>query len=136
MPPLEHKDFHDPAVLWAYVRTGRDGDPLVSDAVQIMTRWEDGQIEIPNPDGSYLTVDATIATNRNIPLNSIIWEGEKRLDGTFLSFQDGTEYPSTGPTREIYEVVTRMRGEDIRGRIQRFEFGLRRYKDTLPRIVG
>lgn len=134
MPPLEHKDFHDPAVYWEYVRAGRDGEPVIAVPVQLMTRWEEGQIEIPNPDGTLLKLDVTIATNRNLRLNSIIWEGKTKPDGTFLSF-DGVSYPSTGPTTELYEVVTRIRAEDMRGRIHRYEFGLRRYKDTLPRIV-
>jgi hypothetical protein len=132
MPPLEYMDLNDPAVVWGYVRSSREGEPLVLAPIQLMTRWEEGQIEIPNPDGSFLTLDATIATDRNIKLNSIVWEGQVLSDQTFVSF-DGITYPSSGPTTDLYEIVTRVRAEDLKGRYPRYEFGLRRYKDIVPK---
>lgn len=133
MPPLEQMDLHDPAVLWGYIRTDRNGEPVVAQPVQIMTRWEEGQLEIPRPGDTVLTVDAVIATNRNLALNSIIWEGQLLPDGTYLSYDD-VAYPSTGPTKYIYEIVHRVRAKDVKARYRRYEFGLRRYKDRLPTV--
>lgn len=133
MPPVERMDMKDRAVLWGYIRSGRDGEPLIDRPVEILCRWEEGQIEIPNPDGSFLTVDIVLATKQDFPLNSILWEGQLVYDDTFLS-PDGTTYPASGPTLKLYEAVTRTRAKDIKGRGLRYEFGLRRYKDKLPTV--
>lgn len=129
MPPLERKDLTDKAVLWEVSRYDGDGFPLVLAPVEISVRWEEAQVEMLDPEGQLVKVDVVAATTLNIPNGSMLWEG---------SLEDlETQYGSgLTPTRDIYELVTRNRGKDLKGRITRYEFGLRRYKDTLPSVVG
>lgn len=120
MPPLEYLDLEDYAVLWeATGRNDDNGNPVVSDTpVEIRCRWEEGNIESPAPQTQDLVVDAVIATGRQLPMGSILWEG--RLADVATA------------TRDLYEVINRSRAKDLRGRISRYEFGLKRYTDTLP----
>lgn len=127
--PLEYMDLTERAILWIVSRIDREGFPLVASPVEICVRWEEGQQEMLRPDGEKDVTDVTIATNRNIPLGSIIWEGsEEDLEDAV-----GT---SLIPESDVYEVVTRNRGKDILGTVTRYEFGIKRYKDTLPRVVA
>jgi hypothetical protein len=132
MPPPERRNFHQMAVLWSYVRTSADGEPILAQPVNLRCRWEEGQTEIPNADGTFLTVDATVSTIQNILLNSIIWEGQYLPDGTY---QDPQKVVYKVPTIYLYEVVIRNRGKNVRGRVTRYEFGIRRYKDILPTVL-
>lgn len=122
MPPLEHKDLLEPAVLWSFLRTGREGEPIVAPPVQIPVRWEEGQKEIADANGTRWNVDVVMATNQNMLLGSIIWEG-------------ALSAIPPNPTSGLYEIVIRERAEDIKYRVTRYEFGLRRYKNTLPKVL-
>ncbi len=126
MPPLEYMDFHSNLVLWSYISTDRQGDPTVAPPIQLPCRWEEGQLEIPSdPKGNFITVDSVIATIQDLVINSIVWEGKL------------TDLPT--PTINLvylYEVVVKTRAFDLKGRWNRYEFGLRRYKDKLPKIVS
>lgn len=128
MPPLEHAGMVNRAVLWSFVRADGDGFPLVSAPVEVRCRWEERNIEMTDPDGNRIQVDVVLAVPRQIAVNSLMWAGE--LDD--LPVVDGTPTPST----DLYEVVARDRGDDLKGRVRRWEFGLRRFKDALPRVVS
>lgn len=129
MPSLEKKDLKGYAILWE--STGNhtaDGFPIVAQPVQIRVRWEEGNFEMIDPDGNQVRVDVILAAAQQIPLNSMLWEGsEEDLE------EEGTGTGLT-PLSDIYEVVTRSRASDLKGRHTRYEFGLRRYKDTLPQL--
>lgn len=135
MPPIERTDLRDRAVMWGYIRSGRDGDPLVARPLEIACRWEEGNIELPDESGSRIMVDVILAAKQSIPVNSIMWEGKLLVDDTFLA-PDGTTYPALGPTIFLYEVVIRWRSPDLKKRAVRYEYGLRRYKDKLPRVAS
>lgn len=122
MPPLERMDFHDTLVLWGYVGTDRQGDPVVAQPMQLPCRWEEGQTEIPDPMGNKITVDSVIATTQDILENSIVWQG------TLDSIRNAKTLTY------LYEVVIKTHAKDLKGRIVRYEYGLRRYKDTIPKV--
>jgi hypothetical protein len=122
MPPLEICDLTDTAILWAFAGTNREGDPLVSPPVAIPVRWEEAQDEIADKEGTRWKVDVQLATNQDIPLGSILWYGPLSA-------------ASPPPTFDLYECVYRIHAKDLKGRVERYEFALKRYKDTLPKIV-
>ena len=124
MPPLEYMDMRDPAVLWTLARHDRDGFPVVNAPVDVCTRWEEKNIEMTDEQGNRVVVDVVLATNRDIPINSLMWSGKV------------CDLPDSGdPGRDVYEVILRDRGKDLLGRVTRYEYGLKRYKDRI-RLMG
>lgn len=125
MPPLEYMDFHNRAILWVIVGHTKNSMPKLSSPVQICCRWEEGHTELVNTEGQNIVVDVVMATNRDIVNGSLLWEGtEEQL----------SEYDDA-PPRDIYEVIMRSRGDSLNGRVRRYEYGLKRFKDTLPQVV-
>lgn len=127
MPPLEHMDMTSKAVLWTFVRHDRDGFPLVEEPVQLCCRWEEINKEMVDADGNRIAVDVVLAVPQQIVMGSLMWEGKLTSLPTVDSIRT--------PPRDLYEVVGRDRGKELKGRVVRYEFGLRRYKDKLPRLV-
>lgn len=76
MPPLESLDLYDRAVLMEYIRQDDYGQPLVREAEEIDCQWEDTESESRDAKGNVITIDATVVVNREIPVGSIIWQGE------------------------------------------------------------
>lgn len=127
MPPLEHQHMTTTAVLWSMVRHDRDGFPLVSAPEQIRVRWEEADAEMVDDEGNRIRVDVVLTAPRQLVTGSLLWEGELAS----LPLVDGVRTPP----RDLYEVISRVRGKDLKGRLLRYEFGLRRYKDRLPTIA-
>ncbi len=126
MPPLEHMDIREKAVLWEFVRMDRNAMPLVLAPIQISVRWEKEQRDALDKDGQQIVTDVTICSNRDIKLESIIWEGSLE---DLAEETNGTAYVPTG---DIYQVLTRIRAKDLLQRVTRYEFGIKRFKDRLP----
>ncbi len=128
-PPLEYMDLTDRALMWEVSRVDRHGMPLLSALVELPVRWEEGQVERMDAEGQLIVVDVTLATDQNIPIGSLMWEGSEE------DLED--EVGTTGiPESDIYEVITKMRGKSLKGEYTRYEFGLKRFKDTLPRVLS
>ncbi len=116
-------DFHNPFVYWEYLTTNRNGDPVVAAPIQLMSRWEEGQLEIPtDKPGEYVNVDSILATTQVLIMGSIVWEG-------LISSITGLTV-----IENLYNVVIQTIANDLKARNIRYEYGLRRYKDTLPKI--
>ncbi len=128
-PPLEQMDLTQTAILWEIVGYDRNGMPTISAGVEIPVRWEEGNTEMVDTNDQRILVDVSIASNRNIKVDSLMWEG---------SIADLNELAGTGspPPDDLYQVVMRIRAKDILGRYNRYEFGLKRYKDRLPEVVA
>lgn len=121
MPPIERTDFNDRMVVWEYVRGDRNDEPIVLAPVELPCRWEDSDLEVPNPFGSNIDgMDSMIATIVQIRMNSIVWKG---------TLQNLEAYPKQIPPFDICEVILRATGTDLKGRDNRYEYGLRRYKN-------
>lgn len=125
MPPLEHMGMVNRAVVWTIARHDGDGFPLVLAPVDLRVRWEEKNTQMVDPDGERIQVDVIVTSPQQILVGSIMWEG------TIATLPD-----SGAPTSDIYEVVARDRGDELKGRVTRYEFGLKRYKDKLPRVVA
>lgn len=112
------------AVVWPIARHDGDGFPLVLSPTDLRVRWEEKNIEMVDPNGERIQVDVILTSPQQIIIGSIMWEG------TIATL------PGSGvPTTNIYEVVARDRGDELKGRVTRYEFGLKRYKDKIPRVV-
>lgn len=124
-------DMRERAVLWTIARTPEgfprhsgDGFPLLDAPVDVCCRWEEKQIEMTDDTGNRVVVDVILTVARSIPVNSIMWEGRS------------CDLPESGdPGIDLYEVLARDRGKDLNGRVTRYEYGLKRYKDTLPDLA-
>lgn len=126
MPQLEHMDFHTKAILWVIAKHDKSGKPLLSPPVQICCRWEEKQTQMVNEKGEDILVDVVLATNRDIVTGSLLWEGSTEC----LALETNSI-----PESNIYELIVRDRGYDLKGRVTRYEFGLKRYTDTLPALA-
>ena len=110
------------AVLWE--KTGYDnyGKPIVSDNGQeIYVRWENTSMDILDPQGNTIAVDATVVVDRDIAEGSQMWEGS-------LHDIPGTQEI---PTSDIREVVKFKKTPDIFGCKFRRVAMLKRLSDTL-----
>lgn len=123
MPPLETKDLNESAVVWIFQAYDRNAEPLCSPPVQIPVRWERAQKEIADAMGTKLTIDVELATNLDVPLNSILWYGTL------------AQVRANPPAQDIYEAIYRIHAFDLKTRYNRWEGGLRRYKNVIPKTV-
>lgn len=121
MPPLEAMDRRGKAVLWP--RLGIDGysEPVVGDPVEIDVRWNDSRREMIDPGGNVVATDAQVIVGRDVPMNSILWQGEM-----------ADLPPSLTPKAGLVIVKAIDFTPDIKGRNAFREVGAMRYKDKLP----
>lgn len=126
--PLEYMDLTDTAVYWGVASHNREGFPQLEDPVALSVRWEEDKKEIIDSNGERIQTDVTIATTQLLDMNSIMWEGSL----ADLADIVGTSYI---PQSDLYEVVVRWRAKDLLGKVTRYEYGLRRYSDSLPEVV-
>ncbi len=121
--PIEHQGMVNVAVVWPIVRHDRDGFPLVATPDQVCCRWEEKNIQMVDPEGERIQVDVILAVAESLAMGSLVWEGCR------------DDLPDSGiPTRDIYEIVARDRGDSIDGRFRRHEYGLKRYKDQIKLV--
>lgn len=123
MPPLEHMDLREYAVLWEIARYDGNGQPLLVAPVEIRVRWEEGQTDMLDDMGQQIKVDGVLAVARDIVMDSLVWEGN-------LSDLNGSPPPTN-----LYQVQFRVRAKDLKQRVTRYEFALKRFRDSLPDLV-
>lgn len=111
------------AVLWSKSGTDRYGDPLRGSPSEISVRWVVTHRQASDPQGNPITIDAQVSTSQDIVVGSVMWLGE---------LADWYGSGSGGVDDEVMEVVTRNRVPDLKGRVTRYEYGLAKYRDTLP----
>jgi hypothetical protein len=111
MPAPESDYRFQTCQMWA--RTGDDeyGNPIVAPAVQLTVRWENKQLEMIDPKGQPIRIDALVITVDSIPVGSILL-----LSGS----------------SDYMEAVAYDDIPDVKGRVFRKTVGLKRYTDTLP----
>lgn len=126
MPPLEIMDLYDRAVLLEFRRQDDDGQPVVCGAEEISCRWEKKSGEIIDPKGRITQIDAVAVVDREIPVNSILWEGE-------IVDWLGTG-SSGGPEPEMMRVVGIGEIPDLKGRSMRRVLNLQRFRGTKPTV--
>lgn len=121
MPPLEESDFVHAAVLWEKVRDDRRGEPVVKSPREIECRWVSGRRQSVSRTGEVIALEANLATAEDVPEGSVVWRGELR---DFVN--DGTN--------RFYKIETSSETSDVKGRETTYEYGLVRFKNSLPEI--
>lgn len=123
--PFPEQDYRfQKAQIWQ--RKGDDpyGNPIIGDRQELTVRWEDKQLEMIDPQGQPIRIDALVIHVCSIEVGSIMWRGCQ------ADLPDD-EVPTVG----LMEVVALDDIPDVKGRAFRKTAGLKRYNDKLPRIV-
>ena len=118
MPAIETDCLTQEAVLLA--KTGHDlyGKATVAAAVEIKVRWESKEEMVPTPDGSVVSLMATVVVDRAIEKGSVMWLGK------LINF--------SSPYTNLHEVWASKSVPDIKGRVSRRVVQLIRFTDKLP----
>lgn len=124
MPAPELDYRFQKAQLW--MRTGTDeySNPLLSGRQELVVRWENKQIEMIGPNAQPIKLDALVQAVITIEVGSIMWEG--REENLPENVEDYTN---------LMEVVAYDYIPDVKGRVVRRTYGLKRYNQTLPTVV-
>jgi hypothetical protein len=131
MPPVERTDFHDAVIVWEYVSTTRQGETRTKPPILLPCRWEEIQAERPNREGVLLVVDATFASIRLLADESICW----RVPPPCVWWRTTVDkilapFPHQLPPTRLYQIIMRDWAEELKARVTRYEYGVRRYKNT------
>ena len=121
MPDIETQGRHQRAVLWEAADLDNYAKPTISEAVEILVKWNEQRQESLDAQGNTIAIDATAVVGRHIEVDSIMKLG---------TIEDLGEAP-TG----LMMVSTYSETRDIKGRGIFRSVGLIRYGDTLPTIV-
>lgn len=123
MPRFETKHRNQDALLWECIGADNKGKPRVSiERIELKVRWSDRSVEMNDPEGKLIVVDATVVVDRNIPYSSIMWKGKvEDLPGTHGI-----------PESNIMYVAAITTTPSIKNRGTRRVVGLRRYSNKMP----
>lgn len=124
MPAPELDSRYQCAQLWRAVGVDEYSNVKVSPREELKVRWENKSIEITDPRGIPIRVDAYIHSICEIATDSIMWLGK---------FSDMPLETEDIPG--LMQVVVYNYTPDIKGRVVRRTYGLIRFKDRLPTIV-
>ena len=131
MPPPETFHRHQRMLMWEKVRNNRYGDPIVTDPIELMVRWEDGQKDMRKPDGTYVTVDATVVVDRAVPVGSNVWLAPNKL---YSALEQYLGSGSGNEDHDMMQVVIYDYTPDIKNRVTRRVLGVARFKEDLAEI--
>ena len=127
MPPLERQNLHDRAILWTKTGDDYQGEPIISDPVEIACRWEDRKSQSMNAENTLIGLDATVHVRQDVAVDSLMMKGT-------LSDITGTGFDDPNP--EIMQVKTVQKMTDLKGRVTKRQLGLQRFRGKLPDSVG
>lgn len=94
MPPLETYDLHQDAIYWEKLGDNRFGEPRLDSPVDLKVRWINARADLMGPEGNNISVDATVITNQDVVIGSIMRQGT--ID----------DYTGTGTALDVDEVYT------------------------------
>ncbi len=121
MPVLETDCLTQEAVLWLVTGKNRYNNPTLAAAVEILTRWETGNVETTDPLNATVAIDSTVVVDRVIAVGSIMRLGKL------------VDLPS--PVDDLREVIDYKEIPDIKGRHFRRTVLLIKFSDTLPELT-
>ena len=127
MPAPELDSRHQCAQLWRAVGVDDYSNVKVSEREELKVRWENKSIEVVDPRGIPIKVDAVVHSICEIETDSIMWLGKA---DDLPEDEINTDIPG------LMQVVVYNYTPDIKGRVVRRTYGLVRYKDRLPEIVS
>lgn len=124
MPAMELINRHQRAQLWRKVGVDEYNNTRVSAREELVVRWENKRIQTLDPKGQPIDIDAIVHSTCTIEDGSIMWEG---------CADDLPE--DTSNIDNLMEVVAFNHTPDIKGRVIRKTYALKRYTNRLPTIV-
>lgn len=119
MPPLEESDMHQEAVYWTKTGLDRYNNPVLGSPVEIICRWVNKRGQTLGPNGTPIALDAIVVVPVEIREGTLMWEGKLSDWNPALK-------------NELMEVVTYNETPSINARFQRYQLGLKKFKQTLP----
>lgn len=122
MPAPERDYRFQYAMLWRYIGADEYGNPVVGEGAQIKVRWENKQLEMIDPKGQPIKLDALVQSIEEIPVNSMMW----------LGCED--DLPALTDITNLMQVAAYDDIPDVKGRAHRLTYGLKRYNDKFPAI--
>ncbi len=125
MPAPELDSRHQKAQYWKYHSVDNYNRPRVYERCEIMVRWENKQLEIVGPNAEPIKLDGFVHSVIEIPIGSILWKG------CAADIPEDTE-----DITNLMEVVAQDHTPDIKGRVARRWYGLRRFTSKLPEILS
>lgn len=132
MPALELLGRHQRAAVWQRTGNDRHGEVIVSAPTDMKVRWEEGERDVQQGDGTVIRIQGTITPHIELPMGSILWLApDPRTDAVEQWYGLG----SAGDDSGLMIVVTKDWGQDLKGRHNRYEYGLAKYRDTLPTVT-
>jgi hypothetical protein len=120
VPVVELQSRCQKVVLWAFIRAGNHGEPIVAAPVELDVNWNDKRHETMDAQNNVVNADASLIVDRDISAESIVWQG---------AMVDLPEVP-TG----LMKVVGFNGVRDIRGHETFRSVSLVRFGDKLPAV--
>lgn len=130
MPPLETMDRNQHAVYWARQtyngrpKSDKHGKPLVSAPVDVMVQWDDSYTQSRDAKGNKVEADGTLFGNQNVAIGSVFWLG------TVATLNAAMLTPES--VLNLLEVVYVNTTPDLKGRVQSYEYGVKKFTDQIP----
>lgn len=131
MPPIETEGFYDKAMLWRTVGVDAYGQPTHEPTPEeISVRWLTRKSHEGTPFGGSIKLDATIYTEEELPIDSLVWKGcEEEWEDNYYGTGSGSaaevEFKSD---QNLYVVKTYKETPDVKGVEVRREHGLARFR--------
>lgn len=132
MPPIETSDFHNGLVVWDLPTDPRDqvddyGERKTLAPVSMSGRFEKTQRDILKPDGTTVTLNASLTVYRELKVGALVWCAPEFYNPLNQWYKTG----SAGEGTELYQIAS-IDGDagDLKNRFKRYEYGLTRYKDS------
>lgn len=130
MPPLETADCLQQALMWPFLSKDRYGEDTFSLPSVIKVRWIDKKGRVSDPKENTIQLDAQVVAKQRLPMNCMLW-----LASTANPVTEFSNLQNSGASgRGLMRVDTDQTTPDLKNRIKRFEFGLKRYKDVIMPI--
>lgn len=123
MPTPETDDRFQKAQLWVIIGVDNYTNPLLRERIEITVRWEDKTVEILDPKGVPIRIDAFMHSTKEIPTGSILWKG----------CLEDLPTPATNITN-LMQVAFTKTIPDVKNRAVRKTYLLKRFSDRLPTV--
>jgi len=123
MPPQEESHQFQAAVLWPKVGVDEYGAVTRGNPEEITVRWTWKRRDIRAPDGTRITVDATLHTVKDLRIGDRVWLG---------ALEDWYGTGSGGDDSDVLQVVAFDFTHDVKGREIHRQAMLAKSRDGLP----
>lgn len=125
MPSPESDGLIHKAVLWPFLRTDIQGEPVVGPGVEVDSRWLWGVSIGLGPEGESVSNDVTIKVDQYVIVGSLMWQG---------TLAEWNALPPGSTDTWLVQVNSERIVEDIRGEETGYKLGASRFRDSLPTV--